>query len=39
MEYYDLVDGYYKLFNKIFEINKSLTGFINSYRNEKEVQL
>ena len=38
MEYYDLVDGYYKLFNKIFEINKSLTSFINSYRNGKEVQ-
>ena len=39
MEYYDLVDGYYKLFNQIFDINKSLTGFINSYRNGKEVQL
>ena len=39
MEYYDLVDGYYKLFNKIFEINKSLTSFIDSYRNGKEVQL
>lgn len=39
MEYYDLVDGYYKLFNQIFDINKSLTAFINSYRNGKEVQL
>ena len=39
MEYYDLVEGYYKLFNQIFDINKSLTAFINSYRNGKEVQL
>ena len=39
MEYYDLVDGYYKLFNQISDINKSLTAFINSYRNGKEVQL
>lgn len=39
MEYYDLVDGYYKLFNQIFDINKSLTNFINSYRNGKEVEL
>lgn len=39
MEYSDLVDGYYKLFNQIFDINKSLTAFINSYRNGKEVQL
>lgn len=39
MEHYDLVDGYYKVFNQIFDINKSLTAFINSYRNGKEVQL
>ena len=38
-EYYDLVTGYYELSGRISDINKSLTRFINDYRNGKEVQL
>ena len=38
-EYYDLVNGYYELSGRISDINKSLTRFINDYRNGKEVQL
>ena len=38
-EYYDLVTGYYELSGRISDINKSLTRFINDYRNVKEVQL
>lgn len=38
-EYYDLVNGYYELSGRITNINKSLTSFINAYRNGKEVQL
>ena len=38
-EYYDLVTGYYELSGRISDINKSLTRFINDYRDGKEVQL
>lgn len=38
-EYYDLVNGYYELSGRISDINKSLTRFINDYRDGKEVQL
>lgn len=38
LDYYDLVDGYYKVSSKISDINKSLTSFISNYRSGKEVQ-
>lgn len=39
LEYNNLVNAYCELSGRISDINHSLTRFINSYRNGKEVQL